>query len=211
MSRWRQSVELAMNDDEIAKLMLISRSRMERGSRVDRAKMLLAYRENPSFYAVGHAVGAHHQTVERCVERALAYGPLMALADRPRPGKEPIITADAKAWLVNLACGKAKDVGYPHELWTTRLLARHAREHGPAAGHDCLARLVQGTVCKILDAHAVKPHRIRYYLERRDPEFEEKMAHVLCIYREVEILKEANAPSDAVAIISYDEKPGMQA
>jgi len=53
------------------------------------------------------------------------------------------------------------------------------------------------TVCKILDAHAVKPHRIRYYLERRDPEFEEKMAHVLCIYREVEILKEANVPSDA--------------
>src|SRR5882762_654254 len=140
MSRWRQSVELAMNDDEIAKLMLISRSRMERGSRVDRAKMLLAYRENPSFYAVGHAVGAHHQTVERCVERALAYGPLMALDDRPRPGKEPIITPDAKAWLVNLACGKDKDVGYPHELWTTRLLARHAREHGPAAGHDCLAR-----------------------------------------------------------------------
>jgi transposase len=70
---------------------------------------------------------------------------------------------------------------------------------------------VQGTVCKLLDAHAEKPHRIRYYLERRDPEFEEKMAHVLCIYREVEILKEANVPSDAVAIISYDEKPGMQA
>ena len=88
MSRWRQSVELAMNDDEIAKLMLISRSRMERGSRVDRAKMLLAYRENPSFYAVGHAVGAHHQTVERCVERALAYGPLMALDDRPRRLRE---------------------------------------------------------------------------------------------------------------------------
>ena len=50
----------------------------------------------------------------------------------------------------------------------------------------------------------MKPHRIRYYLERRDPEFEEKMAHVLCIYREIEILKEANVPSDAVAIISYD-------
>jgi hypothetical protein len=121
------------------------------------------------------------------------------------------ITPEAKAWLVSLACQKAKDFGYPHELWTTRLLGRHAREHGPAAGHECLAKLVQGTVCKILDAHAVKPHRIRYYLERRDPEFEEKMAHVLCIYREVEILKEANVPSDAVAIISYDEKPGMQA
>src|ERR1019366_9902315 len=63
-------------------------------------------------------------------------------------------TAEAKAWVVSLACQKAKDFGYPHELWTTRLLARHAREYGPAAGHECLARLVQGTVCKILDAHA---------------------------------------------------------
>ena len=149
--------------------------------------------------------------MQRCIERAAAFGPLAALDDSARPGKTATITAEAKAWLVSLACQKAKDFGYPHELWTTRLLARHAREYGPAAGHKCLARLVQGTVCKILDAHAIKPHKIRYYLERRDPEFEEKMTHVLCIYRKVAILKEANAPSDTVAIISYDEKPGMQA
>src|SRR6266576_2468717 len=73
------------------------------------------------------------------VERALAYGPMAALDDRPRSGKEPTITAEAKAWLVSLACRKAKELGYPHELWTTRLLARHAREHGPAEGHGCLA------------------------------------------------------------------------
>ena len=56
--------------------------------RVERAQMLLAYRETPSFFAVGQKVGVHHQTVERCVERALAYGPLAALDDRPRPGAE---------------------------------------------------------------------------------------------------------------------------
>jgi hypothetical protein len=64
---------------------------------------------------------------------------LTALDDRPRPGKEPTITAEAKVWLVDLACRKVRKLGYPHELWTTRLLARHAREHGPAAGHDCFA------------------------------------------------------------------------
>jgi transposase len=153
--------------------------------------------------------------VQRCVERAVARGVIAALDDLPRPGKAPSITAEAKAWLVALACQKAKAHGYPHELWTTRLLARHAREHGPAAGHDCLARLVQGTVCKILDAHAVKPHKVRYYLERRDPEFETKMAEVLCVYREAAILKQAEATTqDAaakVAIVSYDEKPGVQA
>ena len=177
--------------------------------------MLLAYRKDPSFFAVGRALGVHHQTVQRCVERAVAYGPLAALDDRPRPGKEPMITAAAKAWLVDLACRKAKELGYPHELWTTRLLARHARQHGPAAGHDCLAKLAQGTVCKILNRQAVKAHKVRYYLERRDAEFEAKMAEVLCVYREVAILKEdaaaAKDQSKPVAVVSYDEKPGIQA
>jgi transposase len=117
---------------------------------------------------------------------------------------------EARAWLVNLACRKAKEFGYPHEVWTTRLLAEHAREHGPAAGHACLSDLAQGTVCKILDAEEVKPHRVRYYLQRRDPEFDEKMAQVLCVYRHVKLLKK-RPPNDAVAIVSYDEKPGVQA
>jgi transposase len=218
MARWRQAVELAMNEGEVASLLTISRSRTEPASRVERAQMLLAYREKPSFFAVGQRLGVHHQTVQRCIERALAYGPLMALDDRPRPGKEPTITPEAKAWLVSLACDKAKEHGYPHELWTTRLLARHAREHAPAAGHECLANLVQGTVCKILGQEEVKPHKVRYYLERRDAEFEQKMAEVLCVYREVQVLKKAAAkaktakkPGKPVAIVSYDEKPGIQA
>ena len=215
MAGWRRVVELAMTEEEIARLTVISHSRTERASRVVRAQMLLAYRQNPSFFAVARSLGAHHQTVQRCVERALAYGPLVALDDRPRPGKEPTITPEAKAWLVSLACDKAKDHGYAHELWTTRLLARHAREHGPAAGHRCLAKLVQGTVCKILNREEIKPHKVRYYLECRDAEFEQKMAEVLCVYRKVEVLKRAAAkpkkPGKPVAIVSYDEKPGIQA
>ena len=215
MARWRRAIELAMTDEEIESLRALSRSRTEPARRVERARMLLAYRETPSFYAVGRSLGTHHQTVERCVERALAYGPLAALDDRPHPGKEPTITSEAKAWLVSLACDKAKEHGYPHELWTTRLLARHAREHGPAAGHPCLAKLVQGTVCKILGKEEIKPHKVRYYLENRDAEFEQKMAEVLCVYREVAVLKRTSAKSkkqrNAVAIVSCDEKPGIQA
>jgi transposase len=214
MARWRRAIELSMTDEEIESLRALSRSRTEPARRVERARMLLAYRETPSFYAVGQSLGAH-QTVERCVERALAYGPLAALDDRPHPGKEPTITPEAKAWVVSLACDKAKEHGYPDELWTTRLLARHAREHGPAAGHPCLAKLVQGTLCKILGKEEIKPHKVRYYLENRDGEFEQKMAEVLCVYREVAVLKKASAkskkPRNAVAIVSCDEKPGIQA
>jgi len=217
MAAWRRAIELSLGDADTAKLRSMAQSRTEPASRVERARILLAYREDPSFFAVGRALGLHHQTVQRCVERAAAEGPMAALDDRPRPGREPTITLEAKAWLVSLACRKAKDLGYPHELWTTRLLARHAREHGPREGHGCLANLAQGTVCKILDQEEVKPHKVRYYLEQRDPDFAEKMAEVLCVYRQVKILKKAAAapkkkkPSEAVAIISYDEKPGIQA
>ena len=216
MAAWRRAIELSLGDADVERLRSIAQSRTEPASRVERARILLAYQEDPSFFAVGQALGLHHQTVQRCVERAVVEGPMAALDDRPRPGKEPVITIEAKAWLTSLACRKAKELGYPHELWTTRLLARHAREHGPAEGHACLASLAQGTVCKILDQEEVKPHKVRYYLEQRDPEFSEKMAEVLCVYRRVKLLKKVavaskKKPSDAVAIISYDEKPGIQA
>src|SRR5258707_13018491 len=172
VSAWRQVWEMAIGEEDVRGLEAVARSRTEPASHVDRARMLLAYRKDPSFFAVGRALGVHHQTVQRCVERAVAYGPLAALDDRPRSGKEPTITIAAKAWLVDLACRKARELGYPHELWTTRLLAGHAREYGPAAGHDCLTKLAQGTVCKILNRQAVNAHKGRYYLERRDPEFQ---------------------------------------
>jgi H-NS histone family len=76
--------------------------------------------------------------------------------------------------------GRGKQPRWPTAKW-------HAREHGPRQGHACLSGLVQGTVCKILDAQEVKPHKVRYYLESRDPEFKAKMAHVLCVYREVRV------------------------
>src|SRR3954452_9046145 len=215
MAAWRRAIELSLTDKDTDKLTSIAQSRSEPASRVERARILLAYREDPSFFAVGRALGLHHQTVQRCVERAVAEGPMAALDDRPRPGREPTITLEAKAWLVSLACRKAKDLGYPHELWTTRLLASHARGHGPGQGPACLSHLAHGTVCKILDQEEVKPHKVRYYLEQRDPDFAEKMAEVLCVYRQMKILKEAAAaaktkPSKTVAIISYDEKPASR-
>ena len=215
MAAPRKVIEISIGADDVVRLAAIARSRTEPASRVERARILLRYRDDPSSYGVGRAVGVTHQTVRRCVARAVRLGVMAALDDSPRPGKEPEITAQARAWLVSLACRKAKDLGYPHELWTTRRLAGHARQHGPAAGHDCLARLAQGTVCKILDAEALKPHKVRYYLERRDPEFDTKMAEVLCVYREVAILKRAERTTEdapaKVAIVSYDEKPGVQA
>lgn len=217
MATSRRSIKLTINQADLAQLESIARSRTAPAGRVERSRILLAYRQDPSFYAVGQTMGLHAQTVQRCIERAKSEGALAALDERARPGKEPTITVEAKTWVVALACRKAKELGYPHEVWATRLLADHARAYGPAEEHSCLSGLAQGTVCKILDAQEVKPHKVRYYLERRDPEFKAKMAQVLCVYREVIVLKKAaaatkkNKPSKAVTVISYDEKPGIQA
>jgi hypothetical protein len=211
MAAPRRIIDLSIEDKDLARLEAIARSRTEPASWVERARIILAYRADPSAYAVGEAIGVTHQTVLRCLARAVRFGVMAALDDSPRPGKAPEITADAKTWLVSLACRKAKEFGYPHELWTTRLLARHVRETAEAAGHPCLARIAQGTVCKILASQDIKPHKVRYYLERRDAAFESKMAEVLCVYREVAVLRAAEAEASNVAIISYDEKPGIQA
>lgn len=211
MAAPRRVVDLAIAADDLARLEAIARSRTEPAIRVERARILLAYRSDPSSTAVGGRIGVTHHTVQRCLRRAQRFGVIAALDDSPRPGKAPQITPEAKAWLVSLACQKAKDLGYPHELWTTRLLAGHIRAHAVAAGHPCMTTIVQGTVCKILARHEIKPHKVRYYLERRDEAFEAKMAEVLCVYREVAILRETQQVNTNVAIISYDEKPGIQA
>jgi transposase len=218
MAAPRRVIEISIEATDLIELEAIARSRTEWACRVQRARILLAYRAEPSTYAVGEAIGVTHQTVQRCLDRAVRFGVMAALDDSPRPGKEPTITDAARAWVVSLACQNPpsrarspKEVGYPHELWTTRLLARHVRENAEAAGHPCLTRLAQGTVCKILDQHEVQPHKVRYYLERRDEAFEQKMADVLCVYREAAVLRESEAVPSNVAIISYDEKPGIQA
>lgn len=211
----RRVIALPTDAEQRHRLQEISRSRTEPTSRVERARIILAYLQDPSAYAVARTMGVTQQTVTRCLERAAELGVIEALDDRPRAGRDPVITAAAKTWLVALACRKAKELGYPHELWTTRLLAAHARQHGPSAGHPSLAKLAQGTVCKILAEQEVKPHKVRYSLEQRDPEFEPKMAEILCVYRQVAMLRsEAVRGQDSgggLVIVSYDEKPGIQA
>jgi transposase len=155
----RRVIALPSDAKQRQRLVEISRSRTEPTSRVERARIILAYLEGPSAYAVARTIGVTQQTVTRCLERAAELGVIEALDDRPRAGRDPVITAEAKTWLVALACRKAKELGYPHELWTTWLLAAYARQHGPSAGHPSLGKLAQGTVCKILAEQEVKPHK----------------------------------------------------
>jgi hypothetical protein len=125
-----------------------------------------------------------------------------------------VITDDSKAWVVHLACSKPRNLGYAAELWTRSALAGHVRREAVAAGFPALVNAGKATVQRILAAQGLQPHKIRYYLERRDPDFETRMREVLLVYKEVAMENEAAAESGGrpgVVTVSVDEKPGVQA
>jgi transposase len=157
----------------------------------------------------------NRHSVALCVEKFLKFGLEAALGDLPRPGKVRRIPDDAVAWALHCACQKPKDLGYSYELWTYALLQQHVRRHCVQAGHPSLAELSRSKLHRILTQGEIRPHKIRYYVERRDPEFERKMITVLHVYKEVEIvnagLAEGALKEPAIVTISYDEKPGIQA
>jgi len=207
----RKRPELVMTLEVRRKLEQIAKARTESASRVERATALLAYSQGISVSAIARQLSTNRPKIERCIDKALQLGVLSALEDLPRTGKPSVITPEARTWLVNLACKKPKELGYSYELWTNRLLAKHARQYCEEAGHPSLANISRGTVSKILQRSNVRPHKIVYYLERRDPEFDRKMAQVLHVYKDVQLLKQKDADAPPIAVISYDEKPGIQA
>jgi transposase len=203
--------KLVLSTEVESRLKTLAHSRTEPAQRVERAQILLAYAAGESINAMARRLGTNRPKIERCVDKALQIGPLAALEDLPGRGKPAAISAEARAWVVSLACQKPKDLGHAAELWTTRLLASHVRQHCVTEGHPSLLRLARGTVSKILRQSQVRPHKISYYLERRDPDFDTKMAQVLYVYREVQILRESKKDvSSLIAVLSYDEKPGIQ-
>jgi transposase len=209
-----QRAKLTLPPQTKDQLTVISRSRTELAQRVERARILLAYETGQSVSAIAKQHATNRPKVERCIDKALELGALAALADLPGRGKPATITDADRAWVVSLACQKPKDLGYSYELWTTKLLAAHVRGHCLEHGHPALARTARGTISKILSANKIRPHKISYYLERRDAEFEAKRVQVLFVYKEVALLREqAERGGDPglIAVLSDDEKPGIQA
>ena len=204
---------LTLSSEVKGKLEAFSRSRTKPSRTAERARILLGYADGRSVGSIAEQLDLTRPKVNRCVNKALQLGALASLTDLGGRGKPSLIAPEARTWVVALACQKPKELGYSFELWTTRLLASHIRKTCQQAGHSSLAKISRGTVSKILTKHQIRPHKISYYLGRRDPAFETKMAQVLYVYKEVEMLRQAadQGLSSMVAVLSYDEKPGIQA
>lgn len=181
---------------------------------VERAKILLAYSQGKAPTEIQRALGVSRPTIYKCIDKALAAGVDTGLRDRYHRARAPEISDEAKAWVVDLACRKPKDLGLAAELWTLSALAEYVAAQAMQAGFPRLSHAGKTTVWRILDAHELKPHRVRYYLEHRDTEFERKKAEVLMVYRDVYLYR-AEAVHDArprpIYTVSVDEKPGVQA
>jgi transposase len=211
MPRKAKVMALSLTDETRATLSVLARSRTAPAQHVERSALILHLADRRSAGEIDAALGIDRQRVTRCARRIAAVGPLEPINDLRRSGRPPDITEVARAWLIGEACAKPKERGYPHELWTLRLLAAHARRQGPMAGYTCLVELAPSTVHDILNNQPVKPHKVRCYLDRRDPAFEEHKAKVIEVYAAAEMLRALPEAERPVAILSCDEKPGIQA
>ena len=211
----RKRSPLQFSGQEMLKLESIRKSRTEEKRRTLRAAILLDSLSGQSDEAIARHHHVSRSTVVLCIQKSLQFGLDAALGELPRSGKPRQLPDDAIAWVQYCACQKPKELGYSYELWTYQLLIAHIRQHCVAVGHPTLLRLSRSKLHKILRQGELRPHRIRYYVEKRDPDFEIKMANVLHVYKEVEIVNEYRqgeaGRQRGMVTISYDEKPGIQA
>ncbi len=216
MARKTEKPDLAVSGEQHAMLRTLAGSQTAPMREVQRARILLRHEEGMPLAEIARRVGVSRPTVYQCIDKAVDTGVEAALRDRPRRGREPEIGDEAKAWVAGLACRQPKELGLAAEMWTLSALARQVREQAQEAGFPRLSKAGKMTVWRILDEHELKPHRVRYSLPKRDPDFEEKKAEVLMVYREVALQAESpGSPGAAgepeVYRVSVDEKPGIQA
>jgi len=214
MARKSGRAALVLTQAQAVTLKELSGSRTAPSREVERAKVLLGYAGGTSITELQRQLGVGRPMIYKCVDKALAAGAQMGLKDKYHRPHEPEITDEAKAWVVSLACTKPKDHGLAAELWSISALAKFVCKAAEAAGFARLANAGKSTVWRILDDNDIKPHKIRYYLEKRDPDFDRKMQEVLMVYRDVSIYAEGavhDARPNPIYTVSVDEKPGVQA
>lgn len=173
---------------------------------------MLKYMEGLAINEIAETLSVTRKTVYKCIDKALSFGPVAALNDLSGRGIKPVITDDAKTWVLSVACQSPRDYGHANEVWSYRLLSEQIQKDCLKQGYPNLAKAGKSFIHGVLENTGIKPHKISYYLEKRDEEFDRKMAEVLVVYKEVEMLNTGKQKEERKqAMISYDEKPGIQA
>ena len=213
MGKRASSIELSNEEREYLKLQTRARTMAQT---VTRARILLLRADSVSIDAIADKVGLNRCSVMLCLKKFKEGGIENALFDAPGRGRNAEITDEEKAWIINIACQKPIDFGYAAETWTYAKLTSHINKTAEAAGYTRLSTIHKSTVNTILDEADIKPHKITYYCENRDPDFDSKMHNVLLVYKQLEMQFDESgkliiSEDTPIHVLSYDEKPGIQA
>lgn len=195
-----------------------TRARTIQAQTVNRARIILLKADGVSIDNIADKVGMNRKSVMLCLKKFKNGGIENALFDAPGRGRNAEITDEEKAWIINIACQRPTDFGYSAETWTYAKLTSHINKTAEAAGFIRLSTIHKSTVNTILDEADIKPHKITYYCEKRDPDFDSKMHNVLLVYKQLSFQFDKNGSfipfeedGQVVHVLSYDEKPGIQA
>ena len=214
MGKRASSIELSNEEREYLERQ--TRARTIQAQTVTRARILLLRADSVSIDAIADKVGINRCSVMLCLKKFKEGGIENALFDAPGRGRNAEITDEEKAWIINIACQKPIDFGYATETWTYAKLTSHINKTAEAAGYTRLSTIHKSTVHTILDEADIKPHKITYYCENRDPNFDSKMHNVLLVYKQLEMQFDESgkliiSEDTPIHVLSYDEKPGIQA
>ena len=214
----RKSSIINLTAEEREYLKMKTRARTIQAQIVCRARILLLKADGCSIDNIADKVGVNRKSVMLCLKKYAEGGVDNALFDAPGRGRNAEITDDEKSWIINIACQKPTDFGYAAETWTYAKLTSHINKSAEAAGYIRLSTIHKSTVHSILDKAEIKPFKIKYYCENRDPDFDTKMHNVLLVYKQLSMqfdedgqLIPREEDKEVVHVLSYDEKPGIQA
>lgn len=209
---------LALSTEDRELLESLMRTRTIQASIMNRARIILLKADGESIDSIADKVGLNRNSVLLCLRKSKEGGVPNAIYDASGRGRKAEITDDEKTWIIDLACQKPTEFGYAAELWTYAKLTEHIHKTAASSGHERLSTLSQSSVVNILNAAEIKPFKIKYYCEKRDPDFESKMHNVLVVYKQLSMRfnEEGNllpyeGDEPETHTISYDEKPEIQA
>ena len=214
----RKASTITLSSEDRAYLETQTKARTIQAQTVARARILLLKADGVSIDTIADKVDMNRKSVMLCINKYIEGGIENALFDAPGRGRNAEITDDEKAWIINIACQKPVDFGYSAEVWSRALLTKHINKFAEAAGHTRLSTISQSKVRTILEEADIKPNKITYYCENRDPDFDQKMHNVILVYKQISLQFDENGEllpfkddEQLVHVISYDEKPGIQA